>query len=66
MDRNFTVNRKELIEALNILEPYIVLPRPKEPEDKEESTKRITIPEPYFGDKVTEVSQVNKYQLACL
>lgn len=53
MDRNFTVYRKELIEALNILEPYIVLPRPKESEDKEESTKRITIPEPYFGDKVT-------------
>ena len=36
-----------------MLEPYIVLPRPKELEEEEESPKRITVPEPYFGDKVT-------------
>lgn len=53
MDRNFTVNRKELIEALNILEPYIVISSEKESEDEEEVSNRITIPKQYFGDKVT-------------
>lgn len=53
MDRNFTVNRKELTEALTILEPYIALPPQKEQKDDEEESNRITIPKPYFGDKVT-------------
>lgn len=53
MNRNFTVNRKELIEALGILEPYIIIPPRKESEDEEEVSNRITIPKQYFGDKVT-------------
>lgn len=46
MDRNFTVSRKELIETLHILEPYIALPSNKETMDEEKVSNRITIPKP--------------------
>lgn len=54
MDIKFTLNRNELFEALKILEPFIEHPRKEDKEEQEdECPKHITIPKPYFGDKVT-------------
>lgn len=51
---NFTISRKELLEVLIILEPYIILlSRKKEDDmDADEKLQSFSIPEVYFGDKV--------------
>ena len=47
----FTINRTDLIEALNFFSPFIVLKKKEDYEDEEEI--ELKIPEPYFEDKVT-------------
>ena len=47
----FSIDKADLMEALRFLSPFIVLQKNEEYESEDES--ELTIPEPYFGDKVT-------------
>lgn len=52
MKIEFSIDKNELIEALQLFSPFIVVQK-KDEDDEDDETTEITLPEPYFCDKVT-------------